>query len=123
MLEPFMALLLIAAPWIFGFSNVDSATTVAVVVGVLMLLIGSMTRWRPSVAKVIPLKTHFMGDLLFAAVLILSPFVLGFEDNGAATRFMIIYGVIELIATLGTRWDAREVNEDGMARTTGAAHR
>jgi hypothetical protein len=118
-IEPFMAILLIAAPWIFGFSDADDATTLSIVVGVLMLIIGSMTAWRPSLAKVIPLKTHFAGDLLIGAVLIISPFVLGFSENGAATRFMIIYGVIELITAVSTRWDQREALEpDGLRAGT-----
>src|SRR4051794_23864 len=47
-IEPFMALLLIASPWIFGFSDASDAKTVVIVVGIVMLLAGSMTRWRLS---------------------------------------------------------------------------
>lgn len=122
MVEPVMAVLLIAAPWIFGFSHVDSATAIAVILGVVMLLMGSMTQWRPSLVKLIPLKTHFMGDLLVGAVLILSPFIFGFSDDGAATRFMIIFGVIELMAAAGTRWDPREVEHETTSLRTRPHH-
>jgi len=111
MLEPLMAVLIIVAPWLFGFSDVDDAKTICIVVGIVMLLAGAMTRWRYSLVKLIPLRVHFMTDLLIAAVLILSPFVFGFSDEGGATRFMIIVGVLEAITALSTRWDPVEVDQ------------
>ena len=107
-LEPFIALLIIAAPWIFGFSDVDDATVICVGVGAVMLLAGALTRWRLSLARVIPLRTHLMTDLLLGAILILSPFVLGFGDEGGPTRFMVIAGVLEMLTALATRWDPVE---------------
>jgi hypothetical protein len=122
MLEPFMALLIIASPWIFGFSDVDSATTLAIVVGLIMLVGGAITRWRWSLAKVLPLRMHAMTDMALGALLILSPFIFGFSDEGGATRWAIIVGVLELMTALGTRWDPAEA-DDGRAgsRHTAAA--
>ena len=108
MIEPLMAVLLIASPWIFGFSDVDDAKTIAIVVGAIMLVAGAMTQWRYSLVKLIPLRTHMATDLLLGAVLILSPFVFGFSDEGGATRFMIIFGALELFTALSTRWDPQE---------------
>lgn len=107
-LEPLIALVIIAAPWIFGFSNVDDAKVVCIAVGVILLIAGSMTDWRLSLARVIPLRVHLMTDLLLGAVLILSPFVLGFSDEGGPTRFMVIAGVLEALTALATRWDPIE---------------
>jgi hypothetical protein len=122
MIEPLMAILLIASPWIFGFSDVDSATTLAVVIGAVMLAAGMLTRWRYSVAKLIPLKTHMAMDLAVGALLVLSPFIFGFSDEGGATRFMIIFGVIELVTALSTRWDPAEA-EEGVGSRRGTAAR
>jgi hypothetical protein len=108
MLEPLVALVFIAAPWIFGFSDVDDAKTVSIVLGVLVLLTGLTTRWRMGVVKLLSLSAHRMMDVLVALVAIVSPFVLGFSDIGAPTRFLIIMGVLELGATLMTRWDERD---------------
>ena len=47
-----------------------------------------------------------MTDLLIGVVLIISPFVFGFSSNGAATRFAIIFGALELLTALGTHWQA-----------------
>jgi hypothetical protein len=107
-LEPLMAVVIIAAPWIFQFSETTSATVICVIVGVVMLLVGSMTDWRMSLMRLIPLRMHLMGDLLLGAVLILSPLIFGFADEGGPTRFMVIVGVLELMTALMTRWDRTE---------------
>jgi len=107
-IEPLVAVIVIAAPWIFGFSETDSATAICVVVGLVMLVSGAMTDWRMSLARVIPLRMHLMTDLLLGAVLILSPLVFGFADEGGPTRFMVIAGVLEAMTALMTRWDRTE---------------
>jgi hypothetical protein len=113
-IEPLAALFLIAAPWIFGFSDNDTATTLSIVVGVVVLLTGMSTRWRMSLVKLIPLRTHFMMDVGVGIALIALPFVAGFSDEGGATRFFVIAGVLELGTALMTRWDEREeVTTDG----------
>jgi low temperature requirement protein LtrA len=118
-IEPLAALLLIASPWVFGFSDADTATAISVVVGVAVLLTGMSTRWRMSLVKLIPLRTHFMIDLLVGIVLIAAPFIAGFSDHGGATRFFVIAGVLELGVALMTRWDVREeISADRRARTT-----
>jgi len=115
-IEPVAALLLIAAPWIFGFSDNDTATTLSVIVGVVVLVTGMSTRWRMSLVKLIPLRTHFMMDVGVGIALIVLPFVAGFSDHGGATRFFVIVGVLELGTALMTRWDQRE--EVGTQRRT-----
>jgi hypothetical protein len=107
-LEPLIALIVIAAPWIFGFSDVDSATVICVLVGVTMLVVGLMTDWRLSLARIVPLRMHMIGDLTLAMVLLLSPLVFGFADEGGPTRFMVIAGVLEAMTALMTRWDRTE---------------
>jgi len=117
-IEPFAALLLNAAPWIFGFSDDDTATTLSVIAGVVVLATGMSTRWRMSLVKLIPLRTHFMMDVGLGIALIVLPFIAGFSDHGGATRFFIIAGVLELGTALMTRWDERE--EVGAQRRAGA---
>src|SRR4051812_25890707 len=119
-LEPVVAIVLIAAPWIFGFDDVSSATAVSIAVGVIMLISGMATRWRLSLVKLIPLRAHFMTDLLLGAVLIVAPFVAGDSDRGDATRFLVIMGALELLTALSTRWDLREeAAPRGTATTSG----
>jgi len=112
-IEPIAALLFIVAPWLFGFSDVTEASTISIIVGAVMLVSGMLTRWRFSLVKLIPLRTHFMTDLVLAAVLVLSPFVFGFIDEGGAARFMIIAGVLEALTALSTRWNPAEAEVRG----------
>jgi hypothetical protein len=107
-IEPFAAILLIAAPWIFGFSDNDTATTISVIAGIVVLVTGMSTRWRMSLVKLIPLRTHFMMDVGLGIALVAMPFIAGFSDHGGATRFFVIAGVLELGTALMTRWDERE---------------
>jgi hypothetical protein len=73
-----------------------------------MLLVGSMTDWRMSLMRLIPLRMHLAGDLMLGAVLLLSPLVFGFADEGGPTRFMVIAGALKLLTALMTRWDRTE---------------
>src|SRR3954454_10170611 len=120
-IEPIVAIVLIAAPWIFGFNDVGSSTAVSIVVGVLMLISGMSTRWRYSVVKLIPLRTHFRMDLVLGVVLIVAPFVFGDSDRGDATRFLVVMGILELATALGTRWDLREEVAPRASARTGRA--
>jgi uncharacterized membrane protein HdeD (DUF308 family) len=107
MTEPLVAILLIAAPWLFGFDDVESCTIVSVVAGAIMLLSGLSTRWRFSLVKLIPLREHFMTDLLLGIALIVAPFLAGASDRGDATRFLVIVGLLELLIAAATNWDER----------------
>jgi SPW repeat len=104
-IEPCVGILLIAAPFIFGFSDSSAASTTSIVLGAAVLLAGMMTRWRMAIVKLIPLGTHRVLDLMVAAIAVVAPFVFGFSDIGSATRFLIIMGIAEAGIAMLTRWD------------------
>lgn len=104
MTEPVMALVLILAPFVLGFSDNDTATTVSIAAGVIVLLTGMSTRWSLSLVKLIPLDVHRILDLGLGVLLILSPFVLGFSDESTPTIFLIVIGLGEIVAALATNW-------------------
>jgi uncharacterized membrane protein HdeD (DUF308 family) len=104
-IDPVAGIVLILSSWIFNFSSNGKAQAVTIILGAVMLIGGSMTDWRMSLARVIPLRAHFMTDVLIGIVLIIAPFVFGFHGNAGATRFCVIFGVLELVAALGTSWD------------------
>jgi hypothetical protein len=103
-LEPVIAALLIAAPFLFGFSDEGAPTAVSIVIGIGVLVVGMSTKWRLSLVKAIPVSVHLTIDLIVGALLIASPFLFGFSDDAAPTAFFLIVGVAELLAALGTRW-------------------
>ena len=104
-IEPVAAIVLIASSWIFGFSSNGTAQAVTIVLGIVMLVAGALTDWRLSLVRLIPLPAHLATDLVIGALLVISPFIFGFSSNGGATRFAIIFGALELVTALSTRWE------------------
>ena len=104
-LDYVLGALLIAAPFLFGFSDIGSATALAIVAGVFVLLSGASTDGlRTSLVKVLPLGAHIVLDYLLGALFIAAPFLFGFSDESAPTAFFIVLGVLALLITLATRW-------------------
>lgn len=94
---------LIAAPFVLDFHS-GAAKAVAIVLGVLVIVLAATTEGRTSLINSIQLQLHILLDYLMAAVLIASPFVFGFSDEGAPTAFFIVIGVLHLLVTIGTRF-------------------
>ena len=99
--------LLIAAPFVFGF-DADAATAASIVAGVLVLVIAASTAMSTGLIKSIPVQAHVILDYVLAIVLIAAPFVLGFSDDGTAAAFFIVIGVVHLLLTIATRFVADE---------------
>src|SRR5947209_20324029 len=108
-IEPIAAIVLILSSWIFDFSSNGTAQAVTIIIGAIMLASGAMTDWRYSLMRVIPLRMHFMTDLVLGIVLIISPFIFGFSGNGGATRLCLIVGALELIPGGSARWPPPDV--------------
>ena len=102
-IEYLAAALFIAAPFLFSFDE-DTATAVSIVVGVLILIVTASTALPTGLIKSIPVQAHAVIDFLLAAVLIASPFLFGFSDDGTATGFFIVLGVVHLLLTIATRF-------------------
>src|SRR5262245_30987655 len=81
------------------------AVAAGVVVGAVVLLVSMLTRYPLGVAKVLPFTVHSAGDYLAAALLILSPFVLGFTDTDAGlSAFYVVAGIAVLLVSLVTNY-------------------
>lgn len=102
--EPFLVALLIAAPFIFAFSDQSAPTALSIIAGVVILVVAMSTRWKLSLVKVIPVEVHALLDLGLGALLIPSPFIFGFSDVTEPTAFFIAFGIVEILATLATAW-------------------
>src|SRR5215203_4309688 len=106
-IEYLAAALFIAAPFLFSFDD-DTATAVSIVVGVLVLIVTASTALPTGLIRSIPVQAHAVIDYLLAAALIASPFVFGFSDDGTATAFFIVLGVVHLLLTIATRFVSEE---------------
>jgi hypothetical protein len=95
--------LLIAAPFLFSFDD-DAAKAVGVVAGVVVIVIAACTAWTAGLIKSIPPSAHAIFDLVIAIVLIASPFLFGFSDDGNATAVFLVAGVLDLLFAIATRF-------------------
>ena len=98
-----VGLSLIAVAVIAGGS--DKAVATGVVVGAVVLVVSMLTRYPLGVLKVLPFTVHSAGDYLAAALLVISPFALGFNDSDTGLAvFYVIAGVAVLAVSLITNY-------------------
>ena len=97
------AVLLIAAPFLFGF-DATAATAVAIVSGVLLLVVTASSDLPTGLTRGIPPAIHVALDFALAVVLIASPFLFGFSDERAPTAFFLALGILHLLLTIATRF-------------------
>jgi hypothetical protein len=81
------------------------AVATGVVVGAVVLVVSMLTKYPLGVAKVLPFSVHSAGDYLAAALLIVSPFALNFNDTDSGlTAFYIVAGIAVLAVSLITNY-------------------
>jgi hypothetical protein len=97
--------LLIAAPFLFGFKS-GAAVALSIVIGVAMLAIAASTDGPTSLIDQIPRPAHVALDFVLAVVLIALPFLAGFSSETAPTFLFIVLGVAHMLITIGTRFRA-----------------
>jgi hypothetical protein len=76
-----VALLLLAAPYLFGFADGGPAQMVPTVIAVIIIVTSLLTRYELSLAKVIPYPIHLVLDVLVGLVLLASPWLFGFANQ------------------------------------------
>lgn len=97
------------------------AVAVGVVVGAVVLIVSMLTKYPLGVAKVLPFTVHSAGDYLAAALLIGSPFALGFHNTATGlTAFYIVAGVAVLAVSLITNYQYNDTREWSPSRAVTA---
>ena len=74
---------LIAAPWIFQFSEHTAATVVPIVLGIGLITYSLFTNYELGVWKVAPMAIHNLIDITAGGLLAASPWIFGFADETA----------------------------------------
>ena len=82
-LDYIVGLALIAAPWIFQFSEHTAATVVPIVLGIGLIAYSLFTNYELGAWKVFPMAMHNVIDVVAGAVLAASPWIFGFADGTA----------------------------------------
>jgi hypothetical protein len=103
-LDYIVGAVLIAAPWIFQFSDIDAATVVSIVLGIGLIAYSLFTNYELGVWKVAPMAVHNLIDIVAGALLAASPWVFGYADGGdnAWVPFVVI-GVAAIFLGLTTK--------------------
>jgi hypothetical protein len=74
---------LIAAPWIFQFSEHTAATVIPIVLGIGLIAYSLFTNYELGVWRVFPMTVHNLYDVGAGAFLAASPWIFGFADETA----------------------------------------
>ena len=74
---------LIAAPWIFQFSEHTTPTVLSIVLGIGLIVYSLFTDYELGVWKLIPMSGHNVFDVVAGAFLAASPWIFGFADESA----------------------------------------
>jgi hypothetical protein len=82
-LDYIVGVALIAAPWIFQFSDVSAAAVVSIVLGIGLIAYSLLTDYELGVWKVAPMAVHNVIDVVAGAFLAASPWIFGFADESA----------------------------------------
>ena len=82
-LDYIVGVALIAAPWIFQFSDVTAATVVSIVLGIGLIAYSLFTNYELGVWKVAPIAVHNLIDVVAGGFLAASPWIFGFADESA----------------------------------------
>jgi hypothetical protein len=95
-----MGVLLIAAPWLFGFARNGAETWVPVILGAGVIIYSLMTNYEYSMSRTISMRTHLTLDMLGGIFLALSPWIFNFDEYVYLPH--LILGLLEIGASLMT---------------------
>ncbi len=104
-------IILLAAPFIFGFFSVGGAAVIVpMVLGVGLILYSLLTNYELGIRglKFIPMVAHLIFDFVASAFLALSPFLFGFigqTPNVWLPHILAGVGVILLVLVTQTRYE------------------
>jgi len=103
-LDYIVGVVLIAAPWIFQFSDVTAATVISIVLGAGLIAYSLLTNYELGVWKVAPMAVHNLIDIVAGALLAASPWLFGFADESANVWLpFVVVGLAAIFLGLTTK--------------------
>jgi hypothetical protein len=100
-LDYLLGIVLIAAPWLFDFSDGGAKMWVPIILGAGTIAYSLLTDYELSVAREIPMPVHLMLDIIAGAILAVSPWLFGFADEVKYPH--LILGLFEIVAAVLTQ--------------------
>jgi hypothetical protein len=96
-----VGLLLVAAPWLFGFARNGAETWTPVALGAGAIGYSLLTRYELGLIRVIPMTGHLALDAGSGLLLAASPWLFGFADYIVWPH--VLFGLFEIGAALMTQ--------------------
>lgn len=96
-----VGVVLIIAPYAFGFATGGVAQWLPMVLGVGVVVYSLLTDYELSAAGFIPMPVHLWLDGANGALLLVSPWLFGFANEVWVPH--VLFGAIEIAAALTTR--------------------
>lgn len=111
---------LVLCPFVFGFSDLDAARNVFLVLGFGLIGYSLLTKYYYSIAKIIPVKVHMFFDVAAGIILMLSPGIFGYGNlltgGQVAVHYVMGIGAIVFVAVTrdrtGRMLDRRTTTEE-----------
>ena len=92
-----------SAPYLVGFADNKTATTLCYVLSSTILASSLVTRAEWSVFKVLPYKAHLVLDMLGGLTALTAPWLFGFAKDRKARHTLVAAGIFGLLARLLSR--------------------
>lgn len=94
--------ILVLSPYVFGFSDINAARNVFLVLGFGLIGYSMLTKYYYSVAKLIPIKVHMVFDVTAGIILLLAPGIFNYgtmlTGGQVALHYVMGLGAILLVA-------------------------
>lgn len=100
-LDYLIGVLLIAAPWVLGFSRGGAETWIPVILGAGAIVYSLLTDYELGALRTISMPVHLALDGLSGVLLAASPWLFGFDEYVWAPH--LIVGLLEVGAALVTK--------------------
>jgi hypothetical protein len=117
-LDYLVGVLLIAAPWLFGFYRGSAESWVPIAMGAMAIVYSLFTDYELGAIRSIPFKTHLTLDVLSGVFLAASPWIFNFADYVYLPH--LIVGLMEIVvASITTKHTEIESRTGGRHYNTG----
>lgn len=99
-LDYFEGVILVGAPWLFGFATGGAQTWIPVLLGLGIITYSLFTDYPFSISHKISMRTHLAMDAIAGIFLAVSPWLFGFSD--AVYVAHLVLGLIAIGAAIMT---------------------
>lgn len=108
----FLATLLAASPWIFGFSVTGGASLfIPLFIGVMQWNMIIFTKYKFGIWKVFPLQLHLLFDFIYGFILFSAAFL--YHYQGGVLWSQIAFGILNMVLgifTIGSPFVSEKVD-------------